>query len=218
MTTHARISAIAAAAAASLLAGALATACSTYKEAKGGAPSGQTTLEDDARAAMRRFEERDPTLRRFFDHAYAMAVFPVVAKGAAGIGAAHGHGVVFKDGRAIATTELTQGTIGVQLGGQTYSQIVFFENEASFGVFKAGRLKFQAQASAVATESGAAASSDFAEGVAVFVMPRAGLMFEAAIGGQQFTYVPLTETADAGPPPTHDRSAAPATASTDPAK
>lgn len=169
-------------------------ACSDYRETN--EDRGTRTSEDqamyptDAEGAIRRFREADPTIQRFFDNSYAYVVFPKVAKGGAGVGAAHGYGEVFEQGRFVGTAELTQVTVGLQLGGQTYSEIIFFQDPAHFHVFTDGNLEFSANASAIAVREGAAATNDFSEGLAVFVLPRGGLMFEASIGGQKFDFKP----------------------------
>ena len=147
-------------------------------------------VASEAEAAVRRFRESDPSMEKFFRSSFGYAVYPKVSKGGAGIGAAHGDGVVYEQGALIGDSELTQVSLGFQLGGQTYSQIVFFENKSVLDIFKKGNLEFSAQASAIAAESGAGAANDFESGVAVFTLPRGGLMFEAAIGGQGFSFRP----------------------------
>ena len=166
-------------------------ACSGYRSSGGQTRAERRdTLIHEANETVERFRSNDSSLVKFFDTCVGYAVFPKVTKGAAGVGAAHGRGVLFENGRAVGFTELTQGTIGLQLGGQTYSELIFFQHNTVLRNFKNGNLEFQAQASAVAAESGAGAAADFENGVAVFTMTRAGLMFEAAIGGQKFSYTP----------------------------
>lgn len=173
-----------------LLAGGVVAGCSDYRDSQG---AGNTPAyrDDRASAAMDRFRSTDPTLRRFFDESHAYAIFPEIIKGAAGIGAANGNGVVYERGVMVGTAEVTQVTIGAQLGGQNFAQIIFFEDPATFDVFRRGNMEFAANASAVAARSGAGASSDFDQGVAVFTLPKEGLMFEASIGGQKFRYRPM---------------------------
>jgi hypothetical protein len=180
-----------------LLAGPLAIlpACSDYSESEPEMSSGSDqaqpeTFPGDSPGTVERFKARDPSLKKFFDTSYAYVVFPKISKGAAGVGAANGEGDVYRQGNHAGTAEVTQVTLGAQLGGQTFSEVIFFQDESHFNVFKDGNLEFAANASAIAAESGAGASNDFSEGIAVFTMPRAGLMFEAAIGGQKFTYRP----------------------------
>jgi lipid-binding SYLF domain-containing protein len=141
-----------------------------------------------ARQAVAEFRKADPSLKRFFDSAHAYAVFPTVGKGGFGIGGAYGSGLVYRGGRVIGETSLTQLTIGFQLGGQAYREIIFFRNRATLEAFKRGNFEFSAQASAVAATFGASADADFENGVAVFTLAKGGLMYEASIGGQKFDY------------------------------
>jgi lipid-binding SYLF domain-containing protein len=164
--------------------------CSSYKSTGGNPGDELIQREREAAAAVDRFRQTDPTMQRFFETAAGYAVFPRVTKGGAGIGAAHGRGVVYENGQVIGYASMTQGTLGFQLGGQSYSQIIFFQDAATFDTFKQSNLEFAAQASAVAAAHGASADADFAYGVAVFTLARGGLMFEASIGGQKFAYTP----------------------------
>ena len=84
---------------------------------------------------------------------------------------------------------MTQGSVGFQAGGQTYSELVVFENKAALERFKQNKVDFGANASAIIAKTGAAANTRFVDGVAVFVRPTAGAMAEAAVGGQRMTYV-----------------------------
>jgi lipid-binding SYLF domain-containing protein len=111
-----------------------------------------------------------------------------VAKGGAIVGGAYGRGEVYEQGKMVGWADLTQATIGTQLGGQSFSELILFENKAALDNFKNGKLKFAANASAVAMKSGAADSAKYTDGLLVFVEPIAGLMVEAAVGGQSFSY------------------------------
>ena len=133
---------------------------------------------------------RDPDLQRFFDSAHGYAVFPTVGKGAIGIGGAHGKGEVFEGGRLIGRSSVTQLTIGLQLGGQAYSEIIFFKDRDTLVDFKNGNFELSAQASAVAITAGASKDASYDRGVAVFTMTKGGLMYEASIGGQKFSFDP----------------------------
>lgn len=168
---------------------ALAVGCSNYKESGGDATAApEPTLEEKAAATVKAFKTQDPSMSKFFDSASGWAVFPTVGKGAIGIGGAYGKGVLYEGGRVVGYTSLSQGTIGFQLGGQAYSEIIFFKGDQAVEDFKRGNMEFSAQASAVAATAGASADADFEGGVAVFTMAKGGLMFEASIGGQKFTY------------------------------
>jgi len=134
------------------------------------------------------FKNKDPGLKIYFNKAYGYAVFPTVGKGAIGIGGAYGSGEVFKQGRLIGTSSISQLTIGFQLGGQAYSEVIFFEDKKTLNDFTTGNFEFSAQASAVAVTAGASADAAYSNGVAVFTMAKGGLMYEASIGGQKFGF------------------------------
>src|SRR5210317_1228521 len=102
----------------------------------------------------------------FFNSAYGYAVFPTIGKGGIGIGGAHGSGKVYRQGKAIGTSKMTQVTIGLQLGGQAYSQIIFFEDEAALNNFTSGNFEFGAQATAVAITAGVSAEANTGGGTA----------------------------------------------------
>ena len=146
----------------------------------------------------------------FFQHAHGYAVFPTVAKGGVGVGAAHGSGRVYENGRYIGDTSMTQLSVGWQLGGQAFSQIVFFEDARALKEFTSGNFEFSAEASAVALTAGAGVQGGTAgvsagmsggrhdaktvgryfKGMATFTVAKGGLMYQAAVGGQKFTFKP----------------------------
>jgi len=164
-----------------------------------GVPALATASDDDpaaikkAGAAVDMFKKADPSLARFFKNAKGWAVFPSVGKGAIGIGGAGGSGILFEKGKAVGKTSLTQVTIGLALGGQSFSEIIFFENDLALTKFKGGDFSLAAQVSAVAAASGAAAAAKYTQGVAVFTAGESGLMFEASVGGQGFGFTPFGE-------------------------
>lgn len=144
-----------------------------------------------ARQAIGQLKRADPGLTRFFDSAAGYAVFPTVGKGAIGVGGAHGTGVLFEKGNAIGKATLTQLTVGLQLGGQAYTEIIFFETEKALADFKKGEFAIAAQVSAVAAAAGASANARYVEGVSVFTLAKGGVMAEASVGGQKFSYEPF---------------------------
>ncbi len=135
--------------------------------------------------------EKDPGMQEWFDSAYGYVVFPNVGKGAMGVGAAHGNGLVYKGGELVGKSELVQVTIGLQLGGQSFVEVIFFKDETALKDFTRGNFEFAAQVSAVALTAGASADLAYNKGVAVMTMTNAGLMYEAAVGGQKFKYQPI---------------------------
>ena len=150
-------------------------------------------LEKEAKKALSSILKKTPRLEAFKDEAYGYAVFPRITKAAAGIGGAAGNGMVYKEHEVVGKAHLKQATIGFQAGGQQYVEVIFFESEVAFEKFTNGKLKFDAQASAVALKEGAAIDAAYQDGVAVFTATKGGLMYEASIGGQHFKYEPKVE-------------------------
>jgi len=145
-------------------------------------------LTKDAKEALKKMKDEYPSLSTYYQKSYAYVVFPKVTKAGLGIGGAAGKGIVFKGEDVLGMSSLKQASIGLQAGGQQYSEVIFFENKEAFDHFTNGNLKFDAQASAVALEKGASADVAYKDGVAVFTKAIGGLMIEASLGGQHFSY------------------------------
>jgi len=150
----------------------------------------EAKLEKETIETIGVFKQTDTEMEKLFKESAGYVVFPVVGKGAAGIGAAYGEGKVFEKGKPIGTATLTQVTIGLQLGGQKYAEVIFFETKEALAEFKAGQFAISAQVSAVAAAEGAAANAKYQLGVMVFTLARGGLMYEASVGGQKFKFTP----------------------------
>ncbi|WP_234496320.1 YSC84-related protein [Vibrio maritimus] len=156
-------------------------------------------------ATLNKFKQAEAT-QPFFENAYGYAVFPTVGKGGFGIGGSYGEGQVYRQGTHVGDSTLAQLSIGLQLGAQAYSEIIFFESKADYYAFTSGSFEFGAQASAVALTLGASAQAGstgagaqagdkqskatYINGMAVFTMTKGGLMYEASIGGQGFSFAP----------------------------
>jgi len=153
-------------------------------------PSNSVRISE-ARTTLVRFVDRDPSLQDWVNHAHGYAVFPSVGKAGFGVGGAYGNGVVFERGEPVGLTSSLQGTVGLQIGVQSFSQVIFFQDDAALRTFQRGNFEFSAQATAVVATAGAAATTSYEKGVAVFIMARGGLMAEATVGGQKFDYEPL---------------------------
>jgi len=146
----------------------------------------------------------------FFDKSYAYALFPSIGKAGIGVGGAHGKGKVYVGGAVVGSTKMSQLSVGFQLGGQVYSQIIFLEDKRAFDEFTSGDFEFSAQAAAVAITAAAGAQSStgggstagasggkndastvsagYRKGMAVFTVAKGGLMYEAALAGQKYSY------------------------------
>ncbi len=154
------------------------------------------------------------TVSPFFSSAYGYAVFPTVGKGGLGIGGAYGKGQVYRGGKVTGFTSMTNLSIGFQAGGQAYSQVIFFENKSAYDEFTSGNFEFSASASAVAVTAsaqaqtgtgggasagasthasagGKQAQAEYSDGLLVFILGKGGLMYEAAISGQKYSFKAL---------------------------
>lgn len=144
----------------------------------------------------------------FFRSSYGYAVFPTIGKGGFIVGGARGKGRVYRHGRYVGDSTMTQVSVGFQAGGQAYSEIIFFQTRLDLARFESGKFALGAQASAVAITAGASASAstegssagasgtqknattigEYQGGIAVFTIAKGGLMYEAAVAGQKFSY------------------------------
>jgi lipid-binding SYLF domain-containing protein len=156
--------------------------------------------------------KKAPEVQPFFENAYGYVVFPTIGKGGIGIGGAYGSGQVYRQGKVTGTAKMFKGSIGFQLGGQAFREIIFLEDKRAYDEFTSGNFEFDATASAVAITAGAQAKAgtegatagasagpatgtqakaSYHKGMAVFVQAIGGLMYEASIGGQKFSFEPL---------------------------
>lgn len=149
-------------------------------------------LTGDVKDAKALFIKEDKSVEALFGSAAGYVVFPSVAKGALGVGAATGRGQLYQKGskKPLGEATLNQVTFGLQAGGQAYSELVFFEDRISLDNFTKGNFEFSAQASAVAVTAGAAKTAKYEKGVMILTMANGGLMYEASVGGQKFNYQP----------------------------
>jgi lipid-binding SYLF domain-containing protein len=155
--------------------------------------------------------KKSEVVQPFFKNAYGYAVFPTIGKAGIGIGGSYGTGQVYKGGKVTGEVSLIKGSIGFQLGGQAFSQMIFFEDKRAYDEFTSGNFEFDATASAVAITAGAQAKAgtegasagvsagpatgkqaktSYHKGMVVFTHAKGGLMYEASIGGQKFKFKP----------------------------
>lgn len=167
-----------------MFAGLMLAACTTAPRTE----AARADIRAEASRALAKAQNADPTLAPILDAAKGYAVFPTVGKGGAGIGGAYGKGVLYEGGSFSGYCDLTQVSIGFQFGGQGYTEIIAFSTSDAIELFKSSNFALGAQASAVALTSGAGANAKYSDGVAVFTMDEAGLMYEASVGGQKFSF------------------------------
>jgi lipid-binding SYLF domain-containing protein len=157
-------------------------------------PRGQqrrAAIVEDSQIQLKRMITHDPSLAPMLSRAAGYAVFPEVGKGGLVVGGAFGRGAIYERGGTFTGyATIRQASVGGVAGGQMYTQLVVFQDQARLDSFKGGdRLRFGAQATAVATTEGAASTTTYDNGVAVFILPRGGLMADASVSGQEFRFV-----------------------------
>jgi lipid-binding SYLF domain-containing protein len=154
----------------------------------GGAPSQQADLHSQVSAILDDVKQRDPDLNSLLGRSYGYAVFPSILKGAAGLDVAYGRGEVYQRNRQIGHAFVVQCTVGAALGGQVYWQIIAFPSKSDLDDFRNGQILFVANASGIAVHSGAGGTVDLPDSSTSQVRPGAGLMLEAALGGETFWF------------------------------
>lgn len=153
-----------------------------------------------------------PAVAKFFENSYGYAVFPTIGKAGWVVGGSYGKGQVYRGGEVTGKTSVIEGSIGFQLGGKAFSEIIFFQDKRAYDEFTSGNFEFGATAQAVVItagaearggttgvsagvsagpKTGAQAETDYVKGMAVFVHSKGGLMYELSVGGQKFTFEPL---------------------------
>ncbi len=151
----------------------------------------QSNLYQQAGTTLGEMRARDPSIDNVLLNASAYVVFPDIGKAGVGaVGGAFGRGVLYEHGQPTGFVKLEQGTVGATLGGQTYAELIVLYNPDDVLRLKSGEFDLGADASAVAITAGAAVNANFRNGTAVFVLPRGGLMAEAAVAGQRIEFVP----------------------------
>ena len=145
---------------------------------------------EEVQETIANFLDQDSGLQKFFDNAHGYAVFPKIYKGAIGVGGAYGSGQVYEKGKFIGDSTLSQLTLGLQLGGQAYSELILLGEKEALDRYTSEKMEFSAQVSAVAATAGASADAAYSGGVAIFTLAIGGLMYEASVGGQSFSFTP----------------------------
>jgi lipid-binding SYLF domain-containing protein len=159
--------------------------------AMGPAAHADENLIPEANAVKASFKKTDPGMESLLEHAPGYVIFPGVGKAGLGIGGAHGSGIVYEKGKPVGSAKLNQVSVGAQIGAQEYVEVIVFQTAAALAKFQSGNFAFSGTVSAVALKSGAAANARFDNGVAVFTATKTGLMLEASVGGQKFSYQPF---------------------------
>lgn len=156
--------------------------------------AGATIEEKKAAAhkALQEFKDKGPVIREYLNKSYGYVIFPTVGEGGFILGGGHGSsGMVYERGRLIGTATVTKISIGAQIGGQKYRELIFLEDKGTMERFKRGRFELDAKATAVIAEEGISKDANFTGGMAIFTLPVAGAMANVSVGGQVLSYKPL---------------------------
>jgi len=155
-------------------------------------------LHADVEAKLKEFKSEDPGLGQLLKDAHGYAVFPEVGKASLVVGGSYGQGEVYEEKKLIGYATMSQFTVGVQVGGDTFSELILFESKEALDRFKSGKVEFAANASAVLVRAGTAKVNDYEQGVKTLAMSSGGMLLEAAIGGQKFTFKSASEAEQSG--------------------
>jgi lipid-binding SYLF domain-containing protein len=175
---------------AALSALALAAAAWAAQPQSGQAAAQPSAMSGEAQKTLDTFKQKDPTVTQQLNKVAGYAVFPKISKGAFIVGGAGGEGVLYEHGKPVGKLTMTNMSVGLQAGGQTYSELILFQDQAALSKFKQDKASLSANASGVAASAGAGAQAKFSEGVAVFITSESGVMGELSIGGQSFKFEP----------------------------
>lgn len=167
--------------------------------------------EEDYADAIKIFKESNVS-NSFFNNCYGYAIFPSIGKGGFFLGGSYGNGKVYQGGEFTGRVTVLEGSIGFQVGGKKFSEIIFFEDKRAFDEFTNGTFEFDATAQAIAITAGIEAQASsygssagasknpktlvqaettYYKGMAIFVHSKGGFMIEVSIGGQKFKYKPI---------------------------
>jgi lipid-binding SYLF domain-containing protein len=177
------------------------TGCETAPESE----AKRESLQQSAQAALNEMTTTDPTLREVLDRSAGYAIFPEVGKGAFVVGGAYGRGVVYERGKMIGFADISQASVGLQAGGQSFTELVVFMSQDALNRLRGGKFDVGAVAEAVALTKGVAREANFSNGVGVFVVPRGGLMAGVSVQGQILDFVPLDTVGAAVQTPGYDQ-------------
>ena len=168
-------------------------------------PRGEGRLRRGGHHAAAADAHRGPSSERAAQARLWLRPVSPCGQGGLGVGGVYGRGVVYEQGQHVGYSDLTQGSVGVQAGGQSFSELLVFEMKAALDRFKAGQFSMAADASAVVLTSGVATTTTFVDGVAVVVQPMSGVMVEPPLGGSSSSIRPSEPCSDrsCSSPPEH---------------
>jgi lipid-binding SYLF domain-containing protein len=125
------------------------------------------------------------------EKAQGMLVFPKVTKGAIGVGGSYGEGALIVDDKPAGYYSTAAASIGLQLGGETYSQMIMFMTKEALDSFRnSSGWEVGANAKVAMIDQGKAAdvNSIIANNpVIAFVFGQQGLMGDLSVEGAKIS-------------------------------
>lgn len=163
---------------------ALFTGCATAPATR----ADKQNLQTSARATLDEMIARDPLIQDVTRHAMAYAVFPSIAKGGAVVGGAYGQGILYENGVPTGYVSLQQASIGAELGGQSFAELLVLRTSNDINALKSGDFTAGADLGVVLLNQTAGKPTRFDPSTSIFVLPRGGLMVDVSINGQKIKY------------------------------
>jgi len=155
------------------------------KEAKLG-----PVLHAEVIAALKELQDKHPEVKKVLKEAHGFAVVPSIGRASAVLGGAYGLGEVFEQEKVIGYAAVIELTIGVQVGGVTFHELIVFHDKGSLDRFKTGKYAFAADAGVAIVKAGAQAMKGFGASSSIFLYSEGGMLLDLAIGGQKFIFKP----------------------------
>ncbi len=146
------------------------------------------SLQTSARATLDEMIARNPAIQDTIRNTPGYAVFPSIGKGGVLVGGAHGQGILYEHGVPTGYVSVEQASIGAQLGGETFAELLVLRTPEQITDIKAGRFTAGANLGVVVLKESASTQTNFNPNASVFVMPRGGLMVDVSVNGQRIKY------------------------------
>jgi lipid-binding SYLF domain-containing protein len=174
------------------IAGAGISACTTTgPHDTGNAYAKRDTAESGADQALARLYQAAPQSRELVDRAAGVLVFPSVLNVGLVVGGEHGDGVLRVNGRTEGYYSTSGGSIGLQAGAQTKTEVIIFMTQESLDKFRASHgWTVGADATVAVAHIGANGSVDSEtvhRPIVGFVLNNTGLMAGVSLEGTKIS-------------------------------
>lgn len=152
------------------------------------APAQRDSLRQSAEATLGEMIAHNPGIEDVIHEVPAYAVFPSIGKAGFLAGGAYGRGILYEDGIPTGYVSLEQASLGAQLRGESFAELLVLRNAHDIHALKGGHFAPGADLGVVVLTAGAAKAARFDPDANVFVMLRGGPMIDISISEQQLNY------------------------------